>query len=163
MLLREASNARNLLDLLELVRRYGPEHCAFCTDDREPDMLVREGHIDAMCRAAVAAGIAPEDALLMATLHPARCHRLADLGAIAPGFRADLVVLDDLESFRAAVGDRRRARSRRATGRRCRSRAPPVPAWVRDSSPARAAGRRRVRPRPGGGARARDRAACRSS
>ena len=64
-------------------------------------MLVREGHIDSMCRAAVAAGIAPEDVLLMATLHPARCHRLADLGAIAPGFRADLVVLEDLESFRA--------------------------------------------------------------
>ena len=103
VLLREASNARNLLALLELVRRHGPEYCAFCTDDREPDMLVREGHIDAMCRQAVAEGIAPEDALVMATLHPARCHGLADLGAIAPGFRADLVVLDDLTSFRAAV------------------------------------------------------------
>ena len=66
-------------------------------------MLVAEGHIDAMCRQAVAEGIAPEDALVMATLHPARCHGLADLGAIAPGFRADLAVLDDLVSFRAAV------------------------------------------------------------
>ena len=50
VLLREASNARNLSALLELVHRHGPECCAFCTDDREPDMLVREGHIDAMCR-----------------------------------------------------------------------------------------------------------------
>ena len=70
VLLREASNARNLTALLELVRRHGPEYCAFCTDDREPDMLVAEGHIDAMCRQAVAEGIAPEDVLVMATLHP---------------------------------------------------------------------------------------------
>ena len=132
VLLREASNARNLLDLLELVRRFGPEHCAFCTDDREPDMLVREGHIDSMCRAAVAAGIAPEDVLLMATLHPARCHRLADLGAIAPGFRADLVVLEDLESFRAETviaGGAVAARD----GAALAFDAPAVPAWVRDS------------------------------
>jgi adenine deaminase len=102
VLIREASNARNLRDLLPLVREYGPEHCAFCTDDREPDLLYREGHIDQMCRIAVSEGIAPEDALLMATLHPARAHRLLDRGAVAPGLRADLVLLEDLESFRPA-------------------------------------------------------------
>ena len=102
VLIREASNARNLRDLLPLVARYGPEHCAFCTDDREPDLLFREGHIDQMCRIAVAEGIAPEDALLMATLHAARCHGLLDRGAIAPGLRADLVLLDDLVDFHAA-------------------------------------------------------------
>jgi adenine deaminase len=100
VLIREASNARNLVTLLDLVKRFGPEHCAFCTDDREPDLLFREGHIDQMCRIAVAEGIAPEDALLMATLHPARAHGLLDRGAIAPGLRADLVLLEDLESFR---------------------------------------------------------------
>jgi adenine deaminase len=99
VLLREASNARNLRDLLPLVARYGPQHCAFCTDDREPDFLYRDGHIDQMCRVAVEEGIAPEAALLMATLHPARCHGLLDRGAVAPGARADLVLLDDLESF----------------------------------------------------------------
>ena len=99
VLLREASNARNLRDLLPLVARYGPEHCAFCTDDREPDFLYRDGHIDHMCRVAVSEGIAPEAALLMATLHPARCHRLLDRGAVAPGARADLLLLDDLETF----------------------------------------------------------------
>jgi adenine deaminase len=132
VLLREASNARNLLALLDLVRRHGPEYCAFCTDDREPDMLVREGHIDAMCRQAVAAGIAPEDALVMATLHPARCHGLADLGAVAPGYRADLVVLDDLASFRASVvvaGGRIAA----LDGEALPFPAPPVPDWVRDT------------------------------
>jgi adenine deaminase len=102
VLIREASNARNLVDLLPLVREYGPANCAFCTDDREPDFLVREGHMDQMCRVAVAHGIAPEDALLLATLHPARCHGLHDAGAIAPGFRADLVLLDDLPEFRVA-------------------------------------------------------------
>ena len=132
MLLREASNARNLSALLELVRRHGPEYCAFCTDDREPDMLVREGHIDAMCRQAVAEGIAPEDALVMATLHPARCHGLDELGAIAPGFHADMALLEDLESFRAAVviaGGAVAARD----GRALPFDAPPVPGWVRDS------------------------------
>jgi adenine deaminase len=132
VLLREASNARNLSALLELVRRHGPEYCAFCTDDREPDMLVREGHIDAMCRQAVAEGIAPEDALVLATLHPARCHGLAELGAIAPGFHADMALLDDLETFRAAVviaGGGVAARD----GRALPYEAPPVPGWVRDS------------------------------
>ena len=102
VLIREASNAHNLRDLLPVVKRFGPEHCAFCTDDREPDLLFREGHIDQMCRIAVQEGIRPEHALLMATLHPARAHRLMDRGAIAPGLRADLVLLDDLETFRPA-------------------------------------------------------------
>jgi len=102
VLLREASNARNLRDLLPLVKRYGPQHCAFCTDDREPDFLFRDGHIDQMCRVTVENGVAPEDALLMATLHPARCHGLMDRGAIAPGLRADLVLLNDLATFRPA-------------------------------------------------------------
>jgi adenine deaminase len=103
VLLREASNARNLRDLLPLVRDFGPERCAFCTDDREPDLLLREGHIDQMCRVAVAEGISPEDALLLATLHPALCHGLPRVGAIAPGYRADCILLDDLGSFRTSL------------------------------------------------------------
>ncbi len=99
VLIREASNARNLRALLQLVREHGPEFCAFCTDDREPDFLVREGHLDQMCRVAVAEGIAPEDALVMATLHPALCHGLKRRGAIAPGYLADCLLLDDLSSF----------------------------------------------------------------
>ena len=102
VLLREASNARNLRDLLPLVGQYGPEHCAFCTDDREPDFLFRDGHIDQMCRVAVEEGVSAEAALLMATLHPARCHGLMDRGAVAPGLRADLVLLDELETFAPA-------------------------------------------------------------
>ncbi|MGH2735967.1 MAG: adenine deaminase C-terminal domain-containing protein, partial [Actinomycetota bacterium] len=79
---------------------HGPERCAFCTDDREPDFLVREGHINHMCRLAVAHGVAPEDALLLASLHAARYHGLTDMGAIAPGYKADFSLMPDLESFR---------------------------------------------------------------
>ena len=132
VLIREASNARNLGAGLELVRRFGPQWCAFCTDDREPGTLADEGHIDAMCRAAVAEGIAPEDVLLLATLHPARAHRLHDLGAIAPGYRADLVLLDDLTDFRPHIvlaNGRVVARE----GAALPFDAPPVPGHVRDT------------------------------
>src|SRR5229473_2755604 len=99
VMLREASIARNLRDLLPLVKRYGPARCMFCTDDREPSFIVEEGHINQMVRVAVAEGIAPEDALIMATIHPAIYHRLRNLGAIAPGYQADILVLDDLTAF----------------------------------------------------------------
>jgi adenine deaminase len=99
VLIREASNARNLVALLPLVKNYGPENCAFCTDDREPDFLVREGHINHICRLAVEHGLDPEDAILLASLHPARYHGLTDMGAIAPGFKADFFLMPDLEHF----------------------------------------------------------------
>jgi adenine deaminase len=130
VLIREASNARDLAALAELVRRHGPEHCAFCTDDREPDHLLAEGHIDHLCRLAVAEGIAPEDALLMATLHPARCHGLPNAGAIAPGYRADLVLLEDLEGFAARLVIKDGAVAAR-DGRAEPLPATPAPAWLR--------------------------------
>ncbi|TME21101.1 MAG: adenine deaminase [Chloroflexi bacterium] len=99
VLLREASIARNLRDLLPLVKRYGPDRCAFCTDDREPDFIVEHGHINQMVRVAVEDGISPEDAVVMATINPATYHRLWRLGAIAPGYQADILVLDNLKSF----------------------------------------------------------------
>jgi adenine deaminase len=100
VMLREATGARNLKDLLPLVKQYGTNQCMFCTDDREPDFIVEEGHINQMVRVAVEEGVSPEDALVMATINPAMYHRLWRLGAIAPGYQADIVVLDDLESFR---------------------------------------------------------------
>ena len=99
LLIREASMARNLLALLPLVEEYGPWHIAFCTDDRDPDDIADLGHINGMVREAVAAGIAPEDAVLMASYHPAVWHGLSRHGAIAPGYVADLLVLPDLVSF----------------------------------------------------------------
>jgi adenine deaminase len=125
VLLREASIARNLRDLLPLVQRYGTERCAFCTDDREPDFIVEEGHINQMVRVAVEEGIKPEDAIVMATINAATCHRLWRLGAIAPGYQADIVVLDDLVSFRP-----RQVLKRGAEPRLVRLE---VPEWVRQT------------------------------
>jgi adenine deaminase len=99
LLIREASGARNLRALLPLVQEFGPGRIAFCTDDRDPEHIADDGHINSMVRDAVAFGIAPEDAIVMATHHPALWHGLSHLGAVAPGYQADLLVLPDLERF----------------------------------------------------------------
>jgi len=99
LLIREASAARNLRTLLPLVEEYGPDRIAFCTDDREPEHIAEDGHINAIVRDAVAFGIAPEDALVMASHNPAHYHGLDHLGAIAPARQADLLLLGDLERF----------------------------------------------------------------
>ncbi|MEX2211003.1 MAG: adenine deaminase [Gaiellaceae bacterium] len=99
LLIREASGARNLRELIPLAGEYGPHRIAFCTDDREPDHIADDGHVNAMVRDAVALGVPPEDALVMASASGATWHRLDHLGAIAPGYQADLLVLGDLERF----------------------------------------------------------------
>ncbi len=99
LLIREGSAARNLQVLLPLLAEYGPGRIAFCTDDREPEHVAADGHINSMVRDAVAFGIPPEDALTCATLSPSLWHGLGHLGAVAPGYHADLLVLPDLERF----------------------------------------------------------------
>ena len=126
LLIREASMARNLSALVPLVREFGPAHIAFCTDDRDPDDIVDDGHINGMVRKAVAAGVTPEDALVLATLNPAQWHGLQELGALAPGYRADLVVLPDLEQFRPELVLKRG----KPLGDIAR---PDVPEWVRQT------------------------------
>jgi adenine deaminase len=103
LLIREASMARNLRALLPLVAEYGPGRLAFCTDDRDPDDIVDSGHVNGMVRVAVEEGVAPEDAIVMASLNPAFWHGLHTHGAIAPGYQADLLVLPDLVSFQPDV------------------------------------------------------------
>jgi adenine deaminase len=100
VLIREASGARNLAALIPLVAEFGPGRLAFCTDDRDPDHIVSEGHVNSMVRAAVAAGVDPADALVMASHGPATWHGLSDRGAVAAGYRADLLILPDLRDFR---------------------------------------------------------------
>jgi adenine deaminase len=124
LLIREASSARNLHTLLPLVRQYGPGRIAFCTDDREPEHIADVGHIDSMVREAVSAGIPPEDALVIATHNPAEWHGLKHLGAIAPGYQADLLILGDLERFEPELVLK--------AGRRVTEiRRPEVPEWVK--------------------------------
>jgi adenine deaminase len=103
LLVREASMARNLRALLPLVQEYGPWRIAFCTDDRDPEDIEDSGHVNGMVREAAAYGIAPEDAVLMASHHPALWHGLRRHGAVAPGYVADLLLLPDLVSFQPSA------------------------------------------------------------
>jgi adenine deaminase len=124
VLIREASGARNLDALIPLVDEFGPFRLAFCTDDREPEHVADEGHINSMVRAAVTAGVRPEDALVMASFNPATWHGLKHFGAIAPGYRADVLVLPDLERFEPELV----LKAGRPVGEIPR---PDVPEWVR--------------------------------
>src|SRR5262249_56209599 len=73
LLIREASMARNLRALLPLVREFGTNRIAFCTDDRDPEDIAENGHINGMVREAVPTAIAPEDAAVLATINPPTC------------------------------------------------------------------------------------------
>ena len=73
--------------------------CSFCTDDRHLADALERGHINGMLAMAVEAGIHPVDAVRMATLNTAECYGLQDRGVIAPGRRADLLLLDNLDDF----------------------------------------------------------------
>jgi adenine deaminase len=97
--LREASNARNLIDVLPVVDEHTARRCAFATDDRVPGELLRDGSIDALVRLAIRGGLDPVTAVTMATLNPAEHYGLRDRGAVAPGRRADLLVTSDLRAL----------------------------------------------------------------
>jgi len=96
---REATNARNLLDLLPALTPENHRRVALCTDDRQPSDLLDVGGIDAMIRDVIREGVPPIEAIRLATLNPAEHFRLTDRGAIAPGRRADLLIVDDLEAM----------------------------------------------------------------
>jgi adenine deaminase len=98
--IREGTTARNLEALLPLVKPENAVNCSFCTDDRHPGDLLDEGHIDALVRMAIAAGLNPVTAVQMATINTANYFGLRGLGMIAPGYRADLLVFDSLDELR---------------------------------------------------------------
>jgi adenine deaminase len=104
IMIREGTTARNLEALLPLVlpspeRGHASIHlCHFCTDDRHPHTLLTEGHLDDIVRKAIARGLDPVTAIQMATISTAQYFRIWDAGAIAPGYRADILVLDHLEA-----------------------------------------------------------------
>lgn len=100
LMLREGSVTRDLEALLPAVTPRTLRRCLLVTDDREPEDLLHEGHMDFLVRKAVRLGLDPVAALTMATLNTAEYFGLARLGAVAPGFHADLVVLDDLRECR---------------------------------------------------------------
>ena len=96
--LRQGSAARNLVALLPGVTAAALHRCLFCTDDAHPETLVAEGHMDRHLRLAVASGLDPVLAIIMATLNVAECYGL-NKGAIAPGREADFILVQDLKEF----------------------------------------------------------------
>jgi adenine deaminase len=100
LMLREGSSARNMLALLPLVTDSTYPRCCFCSDDRDCATLLHDGHMDATLRMAVAAGLDPLRAIRLATFNVADYWRLERVGAVAPGFWANLVTVDDLRDFR---------------------------------------------------------------
>jgi adenine deaminase len=99
IMIREGTTARNLRSLIALVHPKNSRRFFFVTDDRHPKELLEEGHIDSMVRQAVRWGLDPILAIQMATLNAAEYFRLDDLGAIAPGYRADIISFDHLGRF----------------------------------------------------------------
>lgn len=98
--IREGSAARNLDALLPAVTPGNAHRFCFCTDDRHPADLKDEGHIDHVVRRAIGLGLDPATAIAIGTLHPARHYGRRDLGAVAPGHHADLILFYDLDNIR---------------------------------------------------------------
>lgn len=99
VMIREASNARNLKALLPVITPWNARRILFVTDDRFPADLIDEGHIDFIVRTAIREGLDPITAIQIATLNAAEYFNLHDRGAIAPGRRADLITFDNFEDF----------------------------------------------------------------
>lgn len=97
--IRQGSAAKNLLSLVKGITDENMRRCILCADDRHPEDLLNEGHIDNSIKIAIKNGIDPISAIKMASINTAECYNLKNLGAIAPGYYADLVVIDNLEEF----------------------------------------------------------------
>lgn len=102
ILLRIGSAANNMDGVLRRIakEKLPTRNMMFCTDDKHIEDIRREGHINANARMAVAAGIDPIDAVKMASYNAARAYGIRGVGAIAPGYKADMVLLEDLKDFK---------------------------------------------------------------
>lgn len=100
IMIRQGSTAKNLEELLPLVNERTCPRCMLVTDDRTPESLEGEGHLDSVLNRAMALGLDPVLAFRMVTLNPASYFGLKDLGAIAPGYLADAVILSSIEPIR---------------------------------------------------------------
>ena len=101
LMVREATGARDLEPLIPVLKKYNTRKCMFVTDDRHPQHLKK--HISRMVKKAVELGLDPIKAVQMASLNTAEYFNLKNLGAVAPGFKADLLVLDNLKDFEPEI------------------------------------------------------------
>lgn len=101
VLLRLGSACHDLPELIRSVTPLNSRRCLLCSDDCQPKTILSEGHLNCHMRLCVAAGLDPIVAIQMASLNAAECYGLKDRGAIKPGLRADIVLLDDLKDFHA--------------------------------------------------------------
>lgn len=99
--LRQGSVCHDLENLLEGMTAENSRRCLLCSDDRQPKTIFEKGHLDDHLRICVRKGVNPITAIQMASLNAAECYRLYDRGAITPGRRADIVLLEDLKNFKA--------------------------------------------------------------
>ncbi len=97
---RDGSSAKNLDTLLPLIREGRLGRWCLCTDDVHPDDLLETGHMDSRLRRVLSAGVDPVEAVRHVSLLPAQHYGLTERGAVAPGYRADLVVVNDWQTFR---------------------------------------------------------------
>jgi adenine deaminase len=100
IMIRQGTHEKNLQDLIPLINDFNSSHVSLVSDDRDVIDLKENGHMDYLVRTAISFGLPPIRAIQMASINTARYFGLKNSGAIAPGFRADFMLLDNLESFR---------------------------------------------------------------
>ncbi len=103
IMIREGSTAKNMSSIVPLVRAYGVSRFTLVSDDRTPVDLLNEGHADFLLKKAVYLGMAPNLAVRMVTFNPAFYYDLKRRGAVAPGYLADIAVVDDINQFNVSL------------------------------------------------------------
>ena len=99
VMLRQGSACHDLRNLIKGVTPENSRRCLLCSDDRQPKTILELGHLDDHLRICVEEGLDPMTAIRIASLNAAECYGLNDRGAIAPGLRADIILVDDLQGF----------------------------------------------------------------
>jgi adenine deaminase len=102
LMIREGTSAKNLEELLPLINKNNARRACFVSDDLHAEDIQERGHLDFIVKKAIQQGLDPATAVQLVTLNPADYFGLKERGAVAPGYCADLVVLDDLEAFEVA-------------------------------------------------------------
>ncbi|WP_083566545.1 adenine deaminase [Domibacillus mangrovi] len=103
VLVREGSAAKDLIAILPSITERNSTRFSFCTDDKHLDELVEEGTVNFAAQLAIKHGLDPLIAIQMATINNAVCHQLNDKGAVAPGYAADLLIVEDLQKLHPTV------------------------------------------------------------